>query len=76
MRTTLNIDNSPIKIEPAKFLNINPNLTTKQNQLLLQLLQKYKKEFTWDYMDMKGIHPNLCTHHIYLKDGCKRVKQP
>jgi len=25
---------------------------------------------------MKGIHPNLCTHRIYLKDGYKPVRQP
>jgi len=75
MKTTLNTDNSPVKIELGKFLNINPKLTTKQNQLLLQLLKKYKKAFSWDYTDMKGIHPNLCSHHIYLKYGCKLVRQ-
>lgn len=73
MRTALNIDSNQIKIEYGKFLNINPNLTAKKNQLLLQ---KYKKEFSWDYTDMKWIHPNLCTHHIYFKDGCKLVTQP
>eukprot|EP00253_Pinus_taeda_P032635 PITA_32635 len=76
MRTTLNTNNIPIEIEPRNFTNINPNLTTEQNQLLLQLLQKYKKAFAWDYMDMKGIHPNPCTHCIYLKYGCKPVRQP
>lgn len=75
MRTTLNNDSSPIEIEPGNFLNINPNLTFEQNQLLLQLLQKYKKAFAWDYTYMKGIQPNLCTHHIYLKDGYKPVRQ-
>ena len=25
---------------------------------------------------MKWIYPNLCTHHIYLKDGCKPIRQP
>jgi len=49
MRTTQNTDSSPIEIEPGKFLNINPSLTIEQNQLLLQLLQKYKKAFAWDY---------------------------
>jgi len=76
MRTTSNTDNSPIEIEPRKLMNINPNLFVEQNQLLLQLLLKYKKEFAWDYMDMKQIHPNLCTNHIYLKDGWKPIRQP
>eukprot|EP00253_Pinus_taeda_P004780 PITA_04780 len=38
--------------------------------------EKYKKAFAWNYTDMKGIHPNLCTHRIYLKAGCKPIKQP
>lgn len=76
IRTTLNIDSSPIEIEFGKFLNINPNLIAEKNQLMLQLLQKYKKAFAWDYMDMKGIYPNLFTHRIYSKDGCKLVRQP
>ena len=25
---------------------------------------------------MKGIHPSLCTHCIYIKEGCKPVRQP
>jgi len=74
MRTTLNISSSSIGIESGKFLNVNPNLTAEQNQWLLQLLWKYKKELSWDYMDMKGIHPNLCTYRIYLKDGYKPVR--
>lgn len=65
-RTTLNISSNPIEIESRNFLNINPSLTVEHNQ---QLLQKYKKAFAWDYTDMKGIHPSLCTHRIYLKDG-------
>jgi hypothetical protein len=25
---------------------------------------------------MKGIHPNLCTHHIYIKEGSRFIHQP
>ena len=25
---------------------------------------------------MKGVHPSVCTHHIYIKEGCKLVQQP
>jgi len=32
MRTTLNIDNDLIEIESGMFLNVNPNMTTEQNQ--------------------------------------------
>ena len=76
LKTTLHTISSPIEIEPGKCLNINPNLTAEQNRLLIQLLQKYKNTFVWDYTDMKGIHPTLCTHCIYLKEYCKRARQP
>eukprot|EP00253_Pinus_taeda_P017976 PITA_17976 len=25
---------------------------------------------------MKGVHPSVCTHHIYINEDCKPVKQP
>jgi len=25
---------------------------------------------------MKGVHHLVCTHHIYIKEGCKLVQQP
>jgi hypothetical protein len=25
---------------------------------------------------MKGIHPDLCTHHIYIKEGSRPIHQP
>jgi hypothetical protein len=30
----------------------------------------------WDYTYMKGIHPDLCTHHIYIKEYCWPIRQP
>jgi hypothetical protein len=60
----------PIEIEPRKTLNINPNLSPLQKERLIQLLREHKEAFAWDYTDMKGIHPDLCTHHIYIKEYC------
>eukprot|EP00253_Pinus_taeda_P024050 PITA_24050 len=25
---------------------------------------------------MKGVHPSVCTHHIYIKEDCKSFRQP
>eukprot|EP00253_Pinus_taeda_P032975 PITA_32975 len=25
---------------------------------------------------MKGVHPSVCTHHIYIKEGCRPVREP
>eukprot|EP00253_Pinus_taeda_P035930 PITA_35930 len=65
-----------VEIEPGKTLNINANLTPDQEIKLVNLLQKYKEAFGWDYPDMKGIDPQLCTHHIYIEKDARPVHQP
>jgi hypothetical protein len=66
----------PIEIEPGKSLNINPHLTDAETQQLTKLLQENKEAFAWDYTDMKGISPDLCTHRIYIKEDCRPICQP
>jgi len=58
-----------VEIEPGKTLNINPNLTFAETKHLIKLLIDHKEAFAWDYMDMKGISSDLCTHHIILKSN-------
>lgn len=41
MRTILHTDSSLVETKGGMYYNINPNMTIKQNKLLLQLLQKY-----------------------------------
>jgi hypothetical protein len=65
-----------IQIEPGKTLNINANLTPEQETKLIQLLRKYQEAFAWDYPDMKGIDPQLCTHRIYIEKDARPVRQP
>ena len=65
-----------VEIEPGKTLNINANLTSEQETKLIHLLMKYKVAFAWDYPDMKGIDPQLCTHHIYREKDARPVCQP
>lgn len=31
--------------------------------------------FDWDYKKLKGVHPFICTHHIYIKEGCNPMHQ-
>jgi hypothetical protein len=40
------------------------------------VLQKHNDAFAWDYSDMKGIYPHLCTHHIYNKEGYRPIYRP
>jgi hypothetical protein len=56
-----------IEITPRIILNINANLNDQQHQKLIWILSKYQQDFSWEYSDMKGIDPQLCTHHIYIE---------
>jgi len=40
------------------------------------MLRENLEAFTWSYKEMKGVHPSVCPHHIYIKQGCKQVRQP
>jgi hypothetical protein len=65
-----------VEIEVGKTLNINPNLSTTETCRLTKLLIEHKEAFAWDYMDMKGISSELCTHHICIKEECRPIFQP
>jgi hypothetical protein len=65
-----------VEIEPGKTLNINPDLSTAETRRLMKLLIEHKEAFSWDYMDMKGISSELCTHHIYIKEEFRPIFQP
>jgi hypothetical protein len=67
---TISYKSIPIEIELGKTLNINPNLTVAETRQLMKLLLGHKEAFAWDYTDMKGISPELCTHRIYIKEDC------
>ncbi|RVW67237.1 Transposon Ty3-I Gag-Pol polyprotein [Vitis vinifera] len=38
--------------------------------------QKCKKAIGWQISDLKGISPLVCTHHIYMEEDAKPVRQP
>ena len=40
------------------------------------MIQGQYDAFSWDYSDMKGIHPDTCMHHIYTNDQIRPVRQP
>ena len=39
-------------------------------------MKRNVEDFAWDYKDMKDIHPSICTHHIYIKEDCKPIRNP
>ena len=66
-------DSTPLYVKNIEFnleltLKINPSLPTSQEKELCSLLRKHLDSFPWSYKEMKGVHPSVCTHHIYIKE--------
>ena len=55
---------------------ISSLLSTSQESSLLHILRENKQALGWKITDLKGISPALCTHHIYLEEEAKSVRQP
>ncbi|RVW18625.1 Transposon Ty3-I Gag-Pol polyprotein [Vitis vinifera] len=55
---------------------ISSFLTTTQEDCLLEILSRCKKAIGWKISDLKGINPLVCTHHIYMEEEVKPVRQP
>ena len=65
-----------VELSKGHKLHVNPKLTSTQMEQLKELLQSHEKAFAWDYGDMKGLSPTLCTHRIYINEGCLPLYQP
>ena len=42
----------------------------------MHVLRENKQALGWNITDLKGISPAVCTHHIYLEEEAKSVRQP
>ena len=40
------------------------------------MLRDHMDAYAWSFKEIKGVHPSVCTHHLYVKKGCKLVCQP
>ncbi|RYQ91269.1 hypothetical protein Ahy_B09g097162 isoform A [Arachis hypogaea] len=55
---------------------IASELSSEEEEKLLDVLRKYKKAIGWSLADIVGINPHKCMHRIFLQDGAKPVRQP
>ena len=55
---------------------ISSLLSASQVNSLLYILRENKQAIGWKITDLKGISPTFCTHHIYLEEEAKSVRQP
>ena len=51
-------------------------LTASQEHNLLHLLKRNKQALGWKISYLKGLNSTICTHHIYLEEESKAVRQP
>ena len=54
---------------------ISSLLSTLQENSLLDILRENKQAIGWKITNLKGINLALCTHHIYLEEEAKSVRQ-
>ena len=47
------------------------SLTELEEEKLLRVLRDHKDALGWSLVDLKGISPSMCMHHILLEDGHK-----
>ena len=55
---------------------ISTTLIEEQQINFLKVLKESKRVIGWFILDLKGINPLICTHHIYLEENAKPVRQP
>ena len=64
-------------LEEDKYLVvISSKLSHQKETSLLDVKRKCKKAIGWSIYDLKGIGPLVCTHHIYLEEKAKPIRQP
>lgn len=65
-----------VELSPGHNLHVNNKLSQSQLGLLTKLLNQHEKAFAWDYGDMVGLSPKLCTHRIYINGGSLPLQLP
>ena len=50
---------------------VSAELTTEQEEKLIQVLKQFKKAIGWTIADIREISQSVCMHKIILEDGEK-----
>ena len=80
-----NLDLKPLPVE-VKYVYLEEQeqcsvvisslLSASLENSLLDILRENKQAIGWKITDLKGISLAVCTHHIYLEEEAKSVRQP
>ena len=55
---------------------ISSQLTSEQEEKVMELVRTHIKAIGWSLADIRGINPTLCVHRIHLEEGAKPVRVP
>nr|XP_025678800.1 uncharacterized protein LOC112778721 [Arachis hypogaea] len=55
---------------------IASELSSQEEEKLLEVLRQHKKSIGWSLADIVGIDPRMCMHRIFLQEGAWPVRQP
>ena len=61
--------------QQVKPVIISSQLNEEQRKRLLDVLQRNEKAIGWTLADLTGLDPSLCTHHIFLEDEFRPVRE-
>ena len=50
-------------------------LTLKEENSYLDLLNKYRDVFAWNYKEMPGLDPKVVVHHLAVRKNVRSIKQ-
>ncbi|CAN6718963.1 unnamed protein product [Malus baccata var. baccata] len=54
---------------------ISSFLTAQEEEKLVRVLKEFKFALGWTLVDIKGISPTTCMHHIFLEEGAKPTRE-
>ena len=73
----MELDDVDLSNEPnvPRTTSINANLSQLEKAQLMALLKEYANVFTWEYIEMPGLDPDLVAHALNVELGVKPVIQ-
>ncbi|CAN6685904.1 unnamed protein product [Malus baccata var. baccata] len=54
---------------------ISSSLTALEEEKLVRVLKEFKSTLGWTMVDIKGISPTTCMHHIFIEEGAKPTRE-
>ena len=55
---------------------ISTELTTEEENMLVEVLKRHREAIGWHISDLKGISPTYCMHKIMMEEDYRPVRQP